>query len=110
MNAKDVVVLLKEKGVERTEAAIKYIGTKFDLYNDNGKARPGIDPKKADKLIAVLTSPNRVAEIAKDCNCSYSRVNYYILKHHIATEKIFGNVVIKDKKDTEYVKNILRRI
>lgn len=107
MNVADVVNLLEKNGVKRTTHAIKYLASKFNLYNDNNKARPGLDPNKIKKLVAVLTSPNRVAEIARQYNCSYSKVNYYILKNHIAIEKIYGNVIIKKDKDAEYVKSFL---
>lgn len=107
MNAGEVVKLLKEKGMVRSEATVKYLAAKYKLYNDVDSPRPGLNPKKIKKLIKVLSSSHRVAEIARSSGVSYSKVNYYILKYRIPTIKEFGVMLIRSKKDVEYVKSLL---
>ena len=107
MNAAEVVELLKNKGIIRTQSAIKRAATKYNLYNDVDSPRPGLDPKKISRFVNAVCSPLRVSKIAHEAGCSYSKVNYYIMKYRIATRKEFGIILLKNKKDLSYVKSNL---
>jgi len=108
MNAADVVRLLSAGGIKRSESSIKYIAHKYDLYNSRELSiRSGLDPCKIKKLVGALTSPLRVAAIAHNASVSYSKVNYYIMKYKIPTVKIYGTILLKNKKDLDYVKSFL---
>lgn len=107
MNIPEVVALLESKGVARTESAIKFIASKHGLYNEGNSPRPGLDPKKVKQYVDVASSSLRVAEIARTMGVTYSKVNYYILKHRITTVKLYGIALFRNKKDAEYVKSFL---
>ena len=107
MNIPDVVELLKQNGVIRTESAVKFIAKKYGLYNKSDSPRPGLDTKIVSRFVKISSSPLRVAEIARGAGTTYSKVNYYILKHRIAVVKEFGVTLLKNKKDIEYVKSFL---
>ena len=106
MKVKEAVEYLKSKGIIRSEGAIKYISSKHDLKDpENNRS---LDPKKIELLGEVLSSPLRVAEVARSCSTLYSNVNYYILKNKIETEQIFGVTLFKNKKDMEQCQKILK--
>lgn len=108
MNAADVVKLLEKKGITRSESSIKYIARKYGLYlSEDPASRTGLDPKKVQVLVGVLSSPLRVAEIARQCSVTYSHINYYIMKYKVPVRKICGISVLKNKKDLDYVKSFL---
>lgn len=108
MNAADVVKLLEEKDVKRSVSSIWNAAHKYNLYNSKDKSlRSGLDPKKMKDWVGVVTSPLRVAEIARQSDTTYSKVNYYIMKYKIPTVKTYGVHLLKNKKDLNYVKSFL---
>lgn len=107
MNIPDVVELLKQNGIIRTESAIKFIAKKHGLYNKSDSTRPGLDSKKVATFVTVASSPLRITEVARKSGTTYSKVNYYILKHRIAVVKEFGVTLFKNKEDVKYVKSFL---
>lgn len=95
------------QGCTRTEGAIKYLSKKYDLHFDNPLKSRSLDPSKIKLLGEVLTSPLRVAEVARIAGTAYSAVNYFILKHKIETERKYGVMLFKHEKDSiECLKNL----
>lgn len=107
MTIKEARAYLIEKGHTRTEGALKHLVKKYDLHFDNPLKSRSLDPNKIKLLGEVLTSPLRVAEVARISGTSYSTVNYFILKHKIETERKYGVMLFKHEKDSiECLKNL----
>lgn len=111
MNAGDVVKLLKDKDIVRTEASVKFLAHKYNMYltRTNLTPRPGLDPAKAKDLVKVLSSNLLLANIAATMDVSLSQVDYYIKKGYIHTKTQYGRKLLKNEKDLEYVRTQLQK-
>lgn len=109
MNAGEVVTLLNYRGITKKQETIKYLASKYDLYNEKTDENkyPGLDRVKMTRLIDAMSSDLRIAEIARQSGSTLSRVHYYINRERIDTEKVYGISLLKNKKDVERVKSFL---
>jgi hypothetical protein len=112
MNAGDVVKLLEQEGIVRTESSIKFLASKFNLYKDVDKSvepYPGFDPEKVADLVRVFTSPLLLTSIASLKGVSRDKVNYICLSRYIPLEKRYGKVMLKNEGDLERVYSELEK-